>query len=535
MEKKSLVQRIGFVIGIMIFVLGFIRPVTAFADTSATIELNHATENNLRISFENSDIIFEDFPDAEEFNYVMLSLYGEDGVVYQREYYSTEEAITYSVAGMEDGVYYIQIYRSAEYYSTYWSYLWKTEGIKIEIKGGEVTPLYSPVYKNNIALYETNLESRNVLEYYLQPSYGVESDDDAIQTLAAAIVNETDSDYEKLKKVHDWVCNNVWYNRDGLYSGQYGANNAIEVLDSKLAVCQGYANLSAALLRALGIPTKVVSGYALGIGVTTSWTEELVNGNMTNHAWNEAYVDGRWIIMDTTWNSSNKLENGEFSTGTGLDGYKYFDPTLYAFSIDHKTVDNEPYHAYEEEMFWFIDRAVEQTGKKLTLYYNGETGKTKTLPIKIKNIFKAKSGGYYFVDFEMEELEKVDLKVKYYSKNNKVATAYQNGKVKAKGVGTTTVKVKVSLNGVEKIYDFDITVKDPVIKLKKYTRTMKVGETFDFDPGLYGVKNVTWTSSKASVATVDSNGVVTAKKAGTTYIKVSGNGCVKKIKVTITK
>lgn len=52
-------------------------------------------------------------------------------------------------------------------------------------------------------------------------------------------------------------------------------------------ICYDYASLFAAMLRSIRIPAKLVKGYA-----STSPDEY--------HAWNEVYVDGRWIVIDTT-------------------------------------------------------------------------------------------------------------------------------------------------------------------------------------------------------------------------------------------
>ena len=66
------------------------------------------------------------------------------------------------------------------------------------------------------------------------------------------------------------------------------------------------------IINANGIPCRKVSGYSLGVSSKLKyWTEENAMEEETNHAWNQAYVDHRWINIDTTWNSGNKYENGE--------------------------------------------------------------------------------------------------------------------------------------------------------------------------------------------------------------------------------
>jgi len=98
-----------------------------------------------------------------------------------------------------------------------------------------------------------------------------------------------------------------------------------------MSVCQGYAELTNVLIRMAGIPCRVVSGYAIWVD-SQSW--ETVNHVGSNHAWNEAFVDGRWVIIDTTWDSGNKYENGKFNKKDSK--HLYFDTTLKSFSLDHE-------------------------------------------------------------------------------------------------------------------------------------------------------------------------------------------------------
>jgi hypothetical protein len=94
---------------------------------------------------------------------------------------------------------------------------------------------------------------------------------------------------EKVKAINKWVVlnlsydNSVWTN-DGPVPGARKKQDALYVLAKKTGVCEGYANLSAALLRAAGIPTRYVSSNSL------------------SHAWVQVYLDGAWEMLDTTWN-----------------------------------------------------------------------------------------------------------------------------------------------------------------------------------------------------------------------------------------
>ena len=125
-----------------------------------------------------------------------------------------------------------------------------------------------------------------------------------------------------------------------------------------------------------------------------------------------------------------------------------------------------------------------------------------------------------------------DKTVKWSSSNEAVATVDSNGKVTAKKAGTAVITA-TSSNG--KTAGCTVTVKQKEIaitgiSLNKSTTSLTEGEsetlTATITPSnATGDKTVKWSSSNEAVAAVDSNGKVTAKKAGTAVITVtSSNG-----------
>ena len=165
---------------------------------------------------------------------------------------------------------------------------------------------YEAVYQWNLSVYNSKSTDEATLAYYRLPEYMVNSLDEDTANLALSITTGKVSDYEKIKAIHDWVAENIWYDVDSQITG------STHVLNTKRTVCYGYSNLTAALLRAVGIPAKVIAGFALGISGSPADFYD-VSGTEGNHAWNEAYADGRWIILDTTWDSNNKYLNGVYS------------------------------------------------------------------------------------------------------------------------------------------------------------------------------------------------------------------------------
>ena len=123
-----------------------------------------------------------------------------------------------------------------------------------------------------------------------------------------------------------------------------------------------------------------------------------------------------------------------------------------------------------------------------------------------------------------------DKTVKWSSSNEAVATVDSNGKVTAKKAGTAVITA-TSSNG--KTAGCTVTVKQKEIaitgiSLNKSTTSLTEGEsetlTATITPSnATGDKTVKWSSSNEAVAAVDSNGKVTAKKAGTAVITATSS------------
>lgn len=170
---------------------------------------------------------------------------------------------------------------------------------------------------------------------YLSLDHIKEDERKVLINLAEEITKGIDSDYDKLLAINNWISKNIYYNYDGNYSGSYGRTDAYGTYESRRSVCQGYAELTLALCRAVGIPTRLVSGYALGVGTDKIWDESSLSA-YSNHAWNEAFIEDRWVILDTTWNTFNKYENKSFIEGEKQ--LRYFDISLKYFSQTHRII-----------------------------------------------------------------------------------------------------------------------------------------------------------------------------------------------------
>ncbi len=152
-----------------------------------------------------------------------------------------------------------------------------------------------------------------------------------------------------------------------------------------------------------------------------------------------------------------------------------------------------------------------------------KTGQTHTLTATTKTVANSTYEGY----------------VEWVSDNPKVATVSPSGVVTAIYPGTARIRA-YTLDSTEKVDTCIVTVVQPLEGISVPAgKTVAVGKTYKitptFKPAYASNKKVTWSVDTVSVATVDQNGVVTAKKVGTATVtcKSADGGFVAKCKITV--
>ena len=116
---------------------------------------------------------------------------------------------------------------------------------------------------------------------YLRPSRYCESD--SLAPTAAAEFADLDG-AALLDAVSSWVGTRLAY----VSGSSLPTDGATRTLLARAGVCRDFAHLVVALLRARGIPARLVSVYAPGLDP------------MDFHAVAEAYVEGAWHVVDAT-------------------------------------------------------------------------------------------------------------------------------------------------------------------------------------------------------------------------------------------
>lgn len=155
-----------------------------------------------------------------------------------------------------------------------------------------------------------------------------------VNELAKMITAGCTTDAEKVRAIHDWVACNIEYDVDA-YHNPYSASTSIyDLLRTKKGVCSAFSRLVKALLDAAGIQNRIVEGWARWPAET--WQELLMRSPSLNHSWNEAWVNGRWLAMDVTWDAGY-VDSG-ITHFTKQFRLKYFDANSELFANDHSAV-----------------------------------------------------------------------------------------------------------------------------------------------------------------------------------------------------
>ena len=115
----------------------------------------------------------------------------------------------------------------------------------------------------------------------------------SVNGLAAQLKLTEGTEYEKELKVHDWICKNIEYDKDGHNTKNVAkiimSHNIIGVFAHHKAQCEGIAKATKVLLNAVDIKCIVATGMA---------TSKRENGP---HAWNIVNIDNKPYQLDITW------------------------------------------------------------------------------------------------------------------------------------------------------------------------------------------------------------------------------------------
>jgi transglutaminase-like putative cysteine protease len=130
---------------------------------------------------------------------------------------------------------------------------------------------------------------------YLGATEQVQSNHARIRTLAGEMTQGVSTEFDAVQRLISWVVDHLSYVNPPL---QY---DAVYALESGKGNCQNYSHLSAALLRAAGIPTRIINGITMGRPFDVAWQKGVMTFKMGQgrHSWIEVWFpDLGWVPFD---------------------------------------------------------------------------------------------------------------------------------------------------------------------------------------------------------------------------------------------
>jgi len=172
------------------------------------------------------------------------------------------------------------------------------EGIKAQVfaaPGGVFrasTSINRPIRYTASSIFEPPNWNEN-LEPYLEVPKDVPK---GIRNLAQELSSNAKTDEEKLKRVIDHFSKRYTYS----LKLEKFEGDPLEyfLLVSKKGNCEYYASATALLLRLMDVPARVVGGFKGA--VWNNYGNYYIITNSMAHVWVEAYINGKWVRVDTT-------------------------------------------------------------------------------------------------------------------------------------------------------------------------------------------------------------------------------------------
>lgn len=158
------------------------------------------------------------------------------------------------------------------------------------------------------------------------------SDTSVAVAKAKSLTQGLTEDLKKVEAVYKYIVETVKYDYDkanAVKAGQIVAPYIPDVdatYNGSKGICYDYSSLLAAMLRSIGIPTKLATGTVTG-GGTHAWNEVYIAGTGWITVQSQIYFDGTsYSRMDSTFASSNT--NGAYNDYIG-DGSNYITKYIY--------------------------------------------------------------------------------------------------------------------------------------------------------------------------------------------------------------
>ena len=294
----------------------------------------------------------------------------------------------------------------------------------------------SEISLNTIVFIQTNIRRflAKIRLREFQQRTGIEREIDAhvlktpaskeknIESLSEYLSAPWETERNKAYSIYRWLTFNVSYDVEGFFGHSAKKScDAQSVLQNKLSVCAGYANLFEALCKAADLEVHTISGYAKGYGYEVG---QQVDG--TNHAWNAIRINDEWRICDATWGAGDLGQDMRFQRR----------PNTHMFLMHSEVAITD--HFPEEEKWQLLEHPItREEFAKLAV----PSGHLHSMGVEIES--------HRYAVYEVEEDH---IEMQFYSPSTKILSGVlkdnsgkdigERSRVQIRPCGTNKLKVK---------------------------------------------------------------------------------------------
>lgn len=308
-----------------------------------------------------------------------------------------------------------------------------------------------------------------------------------VQEIIRSIPVNFTTEYEIALYLHDYLADHVTYTLEGEHPSAYAA------LIHGEAACYGYSKAYQCLLNAAGIRARTITGDS---------PDE--NGELSGHAWNQVWLDGKCYYTDVTWDDFE-----EFTL------HNYFAISLQKISEDHFADDEFILPECSHDLINYYSLSA---GNGVARWNEHTTAQTAAACFRLDEIGQdgavftcevqyASSGFLNWLGWNYRDIFKHmgldDAAELYYYDRNDV---FHLIAIDPKYQTDTAVITQITLNA----QTLTLTGPDTCFQIQPIVQA-DVGWT----------PNLIYRSSDETVATVDEFGLITAVSEGTAVVTVS--------------
>ncbi len=301
-----------------------------------------------------------------------------------------------------------------------------------------------------------------------------------ISWVIASIPDDCDTDYEKAKYLHDYLCETVTY-KEGESDYAYTA------LLNGIADCGGYADAYKELLLAVGILCDTVHGVA----------------STGPHAWNMIWLDGKCYFTDVTWDDARF----DIIYDYFMISYEKMEKDHTAYSVQGGVLRLPNTCKHTDRQYTYVD-----TGKPGSGHFNNAT-----TPEEAARHFKVSkvdgSQVYFSCEFQFDGNSEAWVRANEFQIGKKLGESVFS-RVLGYGDGHGYLEYESS------DYPFTptqaIAFAQPTVTLNN--SKMRKQLAVNFTPADASFQDVKYSSSDPRIAKVDEKGMVRAVSSGTATI-----------------